>query len=134
MDEDRLSPQLGRLIDQAKAASGHADPAAPRAEGVALLAGDGSIHTGYASAGPGRPLLSAADAALARARDHGCEEILAAAVAVAGDPAETVLPSSGSHQILAGIDSDLPLVVKFQGRWVVLPLSRFTASPPQPVE
>jgi len=30
--------------------------------------------------------------------------------------------------VLAGIDPDLPLVVKYQGRWVMLPLSRF-ASP-----
>jgi hypothetical protein len=124
MDEDRLTPQLGRLIDQAKAAALLAGPAAARAEGIALLAGDGTVHTGYQGADLDRPLSSAVDAALASVRRGGCEEILAAAVAVAGDPAATVLPGSECRAALAGIDPDLPLVFKHQGRWVLLPLSR----------
>lgn len=127
MDEDRLTPQLGRLIDQAKAAALRADPTAPRAEGVALLGGDGRVYVGYPGAEPARPSAAAAEPALASAKCSGCDEILAAAVAVAGDSAETLLPSPESHQVLAGIDPDLPLVVKYQGRWVMLPLSRFTS-------
>ena len=129
MDEDRLTPQLGRLIDQAKAAALRADSTAPRAEGVALLGGDGEVYVGYAGAEPSCPAASAAEPALASARCGACDEILAAAVAVAGDSAETVLPSPESHRVLAGIDPDLPLVVKYQGRWVMLPLSRLT--PPE---
>ncbi|MBN1320666.1 MAG: hypothetical protein JXA87_07490 [Thermoleophilia bacterium] len=126
MDEERLNPQLGRLIDRAKAAAQQADSAAPRAEGVALLGGNGDVYVGYPGAESTHAEAPAAAPALASARRNGCDEILAAAVAVAGDPAETVLPSPESHRVLAGIDPDLPLVVKYQGRWVMLPLSRFT--------
>ena len=129
MDEDRLTPQMGRLIDEAKAAALWADPAAPRAEGVALLGEDGDIHIGYLETEPAGPAVSAAESALASARRGGCQEILAAAVAVAGESVETLLPGSESYRVLAGIDPDLPLVVKYQGRWVMLPLSRFT--PPE---
>ena len=113
MDEDRLSPQLGRLIDEAKAASLRVDPAATPAEGVALLCGDGSVYS-----------ASAAQAALASARRAGATEILAAAVAVANDPSSTLLPSAESRACLAGIDPDLPLVVKQFGRWVLVALSK----------
>lgn len=129
MDEDRLTPQMGRLIDEAKAAALRADPAAPRAEGVALLGEDGDIYIGYLETEPADPAVAAAESALASARRGGCQEILAAAVAVAGESAETLLPGSESYRVLAGIDPDLPLVVKYQGRWVMLPLSRFT--PPE---
>jgi hypothetical protein len=78
----------------------------------------------YRGADPAGALQSAAEAALVSARRAGCAEILAAAVAVADDPAETVFPSDGSRQALAGIDPDLPLVVKQQGRWVLLLLSQ----------
>lgn len=129
MDEDRLSPQLGRLIDQAKAAAQRADPTAPKAEGVALLTGDGGVHTGHPGADPNHP-FSAAESALASARREGCGEVLAAAVAVANEPSQTALPSLECRQVLAGIDEDLPLVVKHQGRWVMLPLSRLPLSSP----
>jgi hypothetical protein len=116
MHEDLLSPQMGRLIDQAKAASLQLDPAVSSAEGVALLAGDGSMYAG------------AVDTALAAARQAGVDEILAAAVAAAVHQAETVYPSEGCRKSLAGIDPDLPLVVKERGRWVLHLLSQLPAS------
>jgi hypothetical protein len=124
MDEDRLSPQLGRLIDEAKSAARRAALVGTKAEGVALLAGDGSIYSGHTGADPVSPLSSAADVALASARRAGQEEVLAAALAVANDPAETVFPSAESRSCLAGIDLDLPLVIKQQGRWMMRPLSQ----------
>lgn len=128
MYEDRLSPQLGRLIDQAKAAARQTDPGVPRSEGVALLTADGSVHSGHSGADTVHS-PSAAESALVSARRQGCGEILAAAVAVADEPSETVLPSPECRRVLAGIDQDLPLVVKQRGRWVVLPLSRVPSSP-----
>ncbi|OFW57439.1 MAG: hypothetical protein A2133_06620 [Actinobacteria bacterium RBG_16_64_13] len=129
IDEGRLSPQMGRLIDEAKAAALRVNRAGARAEGVALLAGDGAVFSGPAGADPDSPLSSAADAALASARDAGVTEIVAAAVAVADDPAETIYPSAEIRGCLAGIDPDLPVVVKKQGRWVLLLLSQL---PPRP--
>jgi hypothetical protein len=122
MDEDRLSPELGRLIDEAKAAARLLGPDTLQAEGVALLTGGGTIHSGAAT--PGAPPLSAAELAVARAHEAGDEEILAAAVAVPGDAGETVPPSAASHECLLRIDPELPLVVKRQGRWVALPASQ----------
>lgn len=134
MDEDRLSPELGRLIDEAKAAALLLGADAPNAEGVALLADGRKIHSGgtadspglarvgLAGADPERPPVSAAELALRCARTAGDEEILAAAVACPGDAAETVPPSAESHRCLMGIDPELPLVFKQQGRWVVLPV------------
>ncbi len=123
MAEDRLSPQLGRLIDEAKAAARRTDLSFARAEGVALLIAGGAIHAGYQGADPAFPLLSAADVALATARKAGDAEIQVAAVAVVDDPAETVVPSAECRQTLAGIDPELPVVFKSLGRWVQLPLS-----------
>jgi hypothetical protein len=128
VDEDRLSPQLGRLIDEAKAAALRADPTAPRAEGVALLAGGGAVYVGHAGADPALPLLPAADVALASASEAGHGEIVAAAVAVAGDPADTILPSAECRRSLAAVDPDLPVLVKKQGRWVLLLLSQLPSS------
>ena len=142
MDEDRLSPELGRLIDEAKAVARMAGGDAEKAEGVALLVDGGIVHSGATvysggparGAGPaltdlpgtdsGKPPLSAAELALSRARTAGGAEILAAAVAAPNDPGETVLPSAESYQCLVGIDPELPLVLKQQGRWVVLPVSQ----------
>lgn len=123
MDEDRLSPRLGRLIDQAKAAARVGGSVTEEAEGVALLGGDGEVYVGHTGAEPASPRSSAADVALARARRGGCSEILAASVAAAADTADTVPPSAESRRALAGIDLELPLVFKQRGRWVSLPLS-----------
>lgn len=124
MDVDRLSPRLGRLIDEAKAAAQRAGPEVTRAEGVALLTAAGSLYSGYSEAGSCP--VAAAQMALAAARESGGEEILAAAVAIPSDPAGTVLPSPESGRILAGLDPDLQIVFKQSGRWVMLPLSEIT--------
>jgi hypothetical protein len=116
MDEDLLSPQMGRLIDQAKAAALKIDPAVSGAEGVALLAGDGSVYSG------------AVDTALAAARQAGVAEILAAAVAVAADQDGTNFPSRGCRRSLAAIDPELPVVVKERGRWVLRLLSHLPST------
>ena len=137
MAEDRLSPELGRLIDVAKAAVGTAaagataagEPAGPgdptpggdmphgavsatRAEGWAFLAADGKVYAGPDAA-----------AALATVPAAGAPRLLAAAFAVAGDSADTLLPSGDWRRALAGLDPELPVVVKYLGRWVVVTLA-----------
>ena len=127
MDEDRLTPQLGRLIDAAKAASLRTETAA-RAEGIALLTAGENIYAGCAGADPDTPMASAAEMALAAARAGGGTGIAAAAVAVVNDPAQTVLPGAESRQCLAAVDPDLPVVFKQRGRWVLLLLSQLPDS------
>ncbi len=124
MDEDRLSPDLGRLIDQAKAVARALGIESPLVEGVALLSDEGNIYGG-AVEGPTAP-LSAAHLALERAQKKGDSEILAAAVAAPYDPADTVAPSVAAYERLVGLDPDLPLVVKQHGRWVMLAASKVT--------
>jgi hypothetical protein len=126
VDVDRLSPRLGRLIDEAKAAARRAGPDVTRAEGVALLTAADSVYVGYSEAG--LRLVTAAEMALVAAQEAGGDEILAAAVTVPSDPAGTVLPSAESRCILAGVDPNLQIVFKLRGRWVMLPLSEI-ASP-----
>ena len=128
MDEDRLTPQLGRLIDAAKAASLRAAETAPRAEGIALLTAGENIYAGCAGADPDTPMASAAAMALAAARGAGETGIAAAAMAVVNDPAQTVLPGAESRQCLADVDPDLPVVFKQRGRWVLLLLSQLPDS------
>ncbi len=123
MDEDRLTPQLGRLIDAVKVAARRAASGAPGAEAVALLAEDGTVFAGSAEQGGTGIETSAAGAARRAALASGHEKIEAAAVAV-DEPGETILPSAASRAILALIDPDLPLVFKQRGRWVMFPLSQ----------
>lgn len=133
MDEDRLTPQMGRLIDAAKSAAARGVQGFVRAEGVALLAEDGSVHVGCAGIASEHGVLpaakgvesSAADMALASARESGQLKILAAAVAGAGSCGDTVLPSSQTVRALAAVSSELPLVLKRHGRWVLSALSEF---------
>jgi hypothetical protein len=127
VDVDKLSPRLGRLIDEAKAAARRAGPGVARAEGVALLTAADSLFVGYPDEAGSR-FVAAAEMALAAAREAGAEEILAAAVAVPSDPAGTVLPSTESRRVLAGVDPDLQIVFKQRGRWVMLPLSEIAAA------
>jgi hypothetical protein len=106
VDEDRLSPELGRLIDAAKAAAiaaavAEGAPAAPaRREGWALLGGDGRIYAGPEAAAAPQPV--------------------AAAFAVAGESADTALPRGDWRTALGALDPDLPVAVKYLGRWVVI--------------
>jgi hypothetical protein len=126
MHEDQLSPELGRLIDAAKTAAALVPASFPRAEAVAVLTGTGAIHVGYVGDDPKVTSRCAAESALASARRAGDSNVRAAAVAVANDPTESVLPSTDSSRALADVDPDLPLVVKQLGRWVRLPLSRLS--------
>ncbi len=123
MDGDHLSPELGRLIDAAKTvakagAAGAVAAAPTRAEGWALLAVGGEVYAGPDAA-----------AALAAARAGGAQspvpasELLAAAFAVAGEPDDTLLPRGDWRQALSGLDPELPLVVKYLGRWVTVTLA-----------
>jgi hypothetical protein len=106
VDVDKLSPRLGRLIDEAKAAALRAGPGVAWAEGVALLTAADSVYVGYPDEAGSR-LVAAAEMALA----------------VPSDPSGTVLPSKESRCMLAGVDPDLQIVFKQRGRWVMLPLS-----------
>jgi hypothetical protein len=122
MDETRLTPQLGRLIDEAKAAAKRA-PGVSGAEGVALLTAKGTFCVGYPTGETGASPEGPAQMAVASARRSGRDEILAAAVAVPDDRSGTVLPCPESRRVLAAIDPDLQIVFKHRGRWVMLPLS-----------
>ena len=135
MDKDQLSPQLGRLIDEAKAAARRAaespaetqalvEGAIHRAEGVALLLADGAVCSAPESKDE---IQAPAAAAVGAARRTGEVGIVAAAVAVANDPAQTLNPCPQTRRVLAEVDPDLPLVVKQQGRWVMVPLSGLPA-------
>ena len=93
-----------------------------------MLTGSGAVYAGYVGDDPAAESRCAAESALTAARRAGDREVLAAAVAVANDRAESVFPSADCSRLLAEIDPDLPLVAKQLGRWVMLPLSRL--SPP----
>jgi hypothetical protein len=135
MDEDRLSPDLGRLIDQAKAAARLFCLEDPTIEAVALLTDGGDIYTGATlnygasldlAAGSDETPRSAAHLALERAQEAGAGEFLAAAVAAPYDPADTVPPSVATYERLVGLDPELPLVLKQQGRWVMVGADKVT--------
>ena len=125
MEEDHLTPRLGRLIDAAKAAArAAAAPAAPAAEDVAaparpagevgsaqpegwaVLGGDGKVYVG--------PRLAGALGAAQRAQTSP-EAAAFAVVDVVGD---TLLPGGGWRSEVTGVDPHLPVVVKYLGRWV----------------
>ena len=128
MHEERLSPQLGRLIDAAKAAAGQMDPTLPPTEVIALLTSSGAVHTGQMGpAGADHPevAVSAAEAAPTLVGAVGDDEVLVAVIAVTGDASQSVSPSPATCRFLAELDPELPLVLKQKGRWVMLPLSRF---------
>jgi hypothetical protein len=129
MDEARLSPEIGRLIDQAKQAAQLLGIEDPAIETVALLTEGGGIYTGATlhygapadpAAAAGAAPRSAAHLALERAQEAGEGEILAAAVAAPYSTADTVPPSVTTYERLVGLDPELPLVLKQHGRWVML--------------
>lgn len=127
MDEDVLSPLLGRLIDVAKfsvQSAGTQDPV----EAVALLLDDDTVVSAHAPLGSAGAGSSAADAAMAAKRQSANNrQVVAAAVALSGLPAGSVSSSEETRRALSALDPDLPLVVKERGRWIVRPLSRFTS-------
>lgn len=124
MDEARLTPQLGRLIDSAKAATLTAGPATLPIEGIALLTDKESIHSGCSGGRPAQLGACAAEVALAAALRAGGGTILAAAVAVDGDCGDSTSLSPESRRCLEGLNPDLPVVIKQRGRWVLLLLSQ----------
>jgi histidine ammonia-lyase len=113
VDEDLLSPELGRLIDAAKAAAAAAAAAVPasRAEGWALLSADGCMYAG--------PDLGAVVSAVRMT----ASEPVAAAFAVAGETGEALLPPADQRAVLEDVDSGLLVAAKYLGRWVAVPLS-----------
>jgi hypothetical protein len=120
VDEDRLTPQLGRLIDAAKAACAGGGAAAPsgaaaRAEGWAVLGLDGKVYQGARLA-----------AALAAATDKGTAPE-AAAFAVTGEAGDSFLPGGAWRDGAEAVDPDLPLVVKYLGRWVMVTIGEIPA-------
>jgi cytidine deaminase len=119
--EDQLSPQIGRLIDAAKAAlpaSGSSVPAAA----VALLTESGAIYTGCFTGEASSGGCRAAALALADHRASLGGDIDAAALAV-NLPSDSVFPCPECRRELTAIDPELPLVIKQLGRWVLLPIS-----------
>lgn len=128
MDEDRLSPDLGRLIDQAKAAGRLLGAEDPAIEAVAILTEGGDIYSGATlrpsvadpGAGVSAAPYSAAHLALERAQEAAAGDILAAAIAAPYRAEETVMPSHATYERLVGLDPELPLVLKQHGRWVML--------------
>lgn len=126
MDEDVLSPLLGRLIDAAKSSVLAAGTKRP-VEAVALLLDDDTVVSAHAPVGSAGAGSSAAEAAMAAKRQSADErQVVAAAVALSGLPAG-VSSSEETRRALAALDPNLPLVVKERGRWIVRPLSRFTS-------
>ncbi len=119
MDEDLLSPLLGRLIDRAKAAALEGAPESGEAEGIALLLADETVVAAGSPIGQqaGRP--SAAALALAIARADGGTPVEAVAIAMTGAELSTAPPSARSRDDLAALDEALPVVLKHRGRWVV---------------
>ncbi|MCL5734024.1 MAG: cytidine deaminase [Actinobacteria bacterium] len=127
MREEQLSPQLGRLIDAAKSVLAP-EPLEGPIEAVALLMDNGQIFTGRSAGDPGSGRCGAAERALLVSRAASGRQIDAVAVAVS-PPSDSALPCRGCTDVLAGIDTELPVVLLQLGRWVLLPLS---AVPRQP--
>jgi hypothetical protein len=123
MNEDLLTPLMGRLIDRAKAALAEAEADACGAEGIALLLDDETIVAAGAGLDPAGRSGSAAARALEGARVQSGRAIEAAAVALSDAHVATALPCAASREALQDIDPALPLVAKLRGRWVVRLLS-----------
>ena len=116
VDEDRLTPQLGRIIDAAKSAAGGGGSGAPaRGEGWAVLGMDGKVYRAVRLA-----------AAVAAANAAGTEPE-AAAFAVTGEQGETLLPRAGWRAGAERADPQLPVAVKYLGRWVLVSLAEIPA-------
>jgi len=123
VDEDRLSPEMGRLIDAAKAVAKQGLTAVPGWEGVALLGVGGAVGVGRGPINSVFRAQSAAATALADLRLKEKGEVIAAAVATDQQGEDTVWPSAGTLEVLRGIASDLPVAIKRCGRWVAVRVS-----------
>lgn len=132
MHEEQLSPELGRLIDAAKAAAAQAGVGGGRAEGVALLAGSGEVCIGRSGEDPsgedsGSPPSCAVARALSAAGSSGAGDVLAIALATTGDPADSFVPCDACKAHLVALDPDIPAVTKQLGRWIMTPVSYLCA-------
>ena len=119
MGEDRLTPQLGRIIDSAKAAACSApaaEGASAQREGWAVLGQDGKVYADSSMGG-----------ALGVAQRAGTSPE-AAAFALAGVSGDTSLPGAGWRNGVAGVDPHLPVAVKYLGRWVVVTLEEIPST------
>lgn len=123
MDEDRLSPEMGRLIDAVKAVVAREQASPLHGEGVALLGEKAGIGVGYGPATSVAPGDSAAWAALADLWEKGETEVIAAAVASNRPGEDTTELSRGTVETLNAVSRDLPVAVKRHGRWVALTVS-----------
>ncbi|MCX8032085.1 MAG: GNAT family N-acetyltransferase [Thermoleophilia bacterium] len=128
VDEDRLSPELGRLIDAVKAVVAREQTSPLYGEGVALLGEKGGIGVGYASATSVSPGDSAAWAALVDLWEKGETEVIAAAVASNRPGEDTTQLSPGTMETLSAVSQDLPVVIKRCGRWVGLTVADLACS------
>jgi hypothetical protein len=126
--EERLSPELGRLIDAAKDAATRVDPTKAGTEVVGVLVSTGAVYAAHADEDQSGSRLSAVESVLALALAEGQDEVLAAVVALAHDTSESVSPSPATCSCLAEVDPELPVVLKQRGRWVMLPLSQIRSS------
>jgi len=126
--EERLSPELGRLIDAAKAAAARVEPTRTGTEVVGVLVSGGAVYAAHADEGGSGSPVSAAESALALARAEGDQEVLTAVVVRSHDVSESVRPSPATCRSLAALDPELPVVIKQMGRWVMLPLSQLQPS------
>ena len=128
MHEERLSPELGRLIDAAKITATRVDPTRARTEVVGLLVSTGAVYAAHADEDCSGTSASAAESALNLARAAGESEVLTAVVTLAHDASDSVSPSHATCRSLAELDPELPVVIKQKGRWVMLPVSRLHPS------
>ncbi len=124
MDEDLLSPLMGRMIDRAKSAARQAAEEGGEADGIALLLADETV---VAAGGCRGDLASATERALSETRTRGDQVIKAAAIATFGSEQTTALPDAASRQALESVDPGLPMIVKVHGRWVARLLSDLPA-------
>jgi len=124
--EEQLSPELGRLIDAAKAAAARAGAGPARAEGAAALVESGGIFVGHS----GEDLAAEPHCAVARAFEAagGLEGgVLAIAVANRDGSSGDLVPCGACRAFLATLDPELPTVTKQLGRWILQPAARLCA-------
>lgn len=129
--EESLSPELGRLIEAAKAAASRAyAPYSGFGVGAAVLSEAGTVHLGVNVENASFPAgLCAERAAAAAAVAAGHRDLRAVAVAPAGADVETLLPCGFCLQFLSELGRDLLVVAKERGRWVARPVSALLPAP-----
>jgi len=120
-----LGPELGRLIDAAKGAAGHAyAPYSGFGVGAAVLGGSGVVHVGCNVESASYPAgVCAERVAVGAAIAAGEERLVAVAVAGEKEGLETLVPCGVCLQLLAEFGAGLTVVSKQHGRWLAQPVS-----------